>query len=119
MFQPRQIVYLACDHSRLYTEVIEVLADRQLAWVRPLVLVTPEETLPLANASVLGIAGDDRWPDPSATPDLIWPLNQFHLALDTEFMELLSILPSQATKAPALSHSTVLSQFTRRLWEAG
>lgn len=118
MFQPRQIVYLACDHGRLYTEVIEVLVDRQLAWVRPLVLVTPEETLPLANASVLGGGGDDIWPDPAVTPDLIWPLNQFHPALDTDFMELLSILPRQTTKAPTLSHSTVLSQFTRRLWEA-
>jgi hypothetical protein len=50
-FQPHQIVYLACDQSRLYTEVIEILVDRQLAWVRPLVLVPPTEILPLAASS--------------------------------------------------------------------
>lgn len=115
-FQPHQIVYLACDHSRLYTEVIEILVDRQLAWVRPLVLVTPEETLPLAASAALGLPAPPGWPDRSTTPDLIWPLDQFHPALDTDFVALVATLTDRPDQGLVTSHSARVSQFTRRLW---
>ena len=117
-FQPHQIVYLACDRSRLYTEVIEILVDRQLAWVRPLVLVTPEETLPLAASTMLGLPDPQGWQDLPTTPDLLWPLAQFCPALDTDFVELLSRLPTHLAKRPNSAHSAAVSQFTRRLWAA-
>lgn len=119
-FQPHQILYLACDQSRLYTEVIEILAERQLAWVRPLVLVTPEETLPLAASSVLGLGEAHAWPEAPMAPDLLWPLAQFFPALDTDFIDLLATLPAQMAKRsnPRPSRSVAVSQFTRRLWEA-
>ncbi|QQE63888.1 hypothetical protein GFS31_05590 [Leptolyngbya sp. BL0902] len=114
-FQPHQIVYLTCDQSRLYTEVIEVLTDRQLAWVRPLVLSTPKETLPLAAASALGWeqgAGHDA----PAVPDLIWPLAQFTPALDTDFLALLTTISPPTAGAVRRDQGAVVSQFIRRLW---
>jgi hypothetical protein len=116
-FQPHQIVYLTCDHSRLYTEVIEILVDRQLAWVRPLVLVTPTETLLLAASALLGWLDPHGWPDRPTTPDLLWPLDQFYPALDTDFVDLLAVIPVQPHKKSRLSHGAIVSQFTRRLWE--
>jgi hypothetical protein len=116
-FQPHQIVYLACDQSRLYTEVIEILVDRQLAWVRPLVLVTPTEILPLAASSVLGLPDSQGWPDRPTTPDLLWPLDQFCPALDIDFVALLATLANRPDQSLSASHSARVSQFTRRLWE--
>ena len=116
-FQPHQIVYLTCDQSRLYTEVIEILVDRQLAWVRPLVLVTPTETLPLAASSVLGLPDPQGWPGRPTTPDLLWPLDQFCPALDTDFVTLLATLADRPDQWLSASHSVRVSQFTPRLWE--
>jgi hypothetical protein len=116
-FQPHQIVYLACDQSRLYTEVIEILADRRRAWVRPLVLVTPEETLPLAASSLLGLGDFQGWPDAPMAPDLLWPLEQFYPALDTDFVDLLAMLPAHTAPLSNLPRNGAVSQFTRRLWE--
>ncbi|NJL46715.1 MAG: hypothetical protein HC929_03450 [Leptolyngbyaceae cyanobacterium SM2_5_2] len=47
---PRPIVYLACQQTRLYGEVIQVLTERQRCWVRPLWLVTPDQVLTLEPA---------------------------------------------------------------------
>jgi len=114
-FQPHQIVYLTCEDGRLYTEVIDILVDRQLAWVRPLVLVTMEEVLPLAASSVLGLEDPNTWGGP-IVPDLLWPLDQFSPALDADFLDLLALLPTQGAKPDHAAHNAVVSQFTRRLW---
>lgn len=116
-FQPHQIVYLACDQSRLYTEVIEILAERQLAWVRPLALVTPQELLPLAAAAALGWGAAQPWHDQATIPDLLWPLDQFFPALDTDFVDLLAMMPAHPDQQGGLSQGAIVAQFTRRLWE--
>ncbi len=43
-FQPRQILCLEHEQSRLYAEVIQVVQDRPVCWLRPLILeVLPRE----------------------------------------------------------------------------
>ncbi|MEB3290763.1 MAG: hypothetical protein VKI82_12665 [Leptolyngbya sp.] len=114
-FHPHQIVYLPCDDSRLYTEVIDVLTDRRLAWVRPLVLVTLEAAIPLAASGILGL-GEGQIGRIPTVPDLLWPLDQFLPALDTDFLALMAILPNQTDAAADLDCNAIVSQFTRRLW---
>jgi hypothetical protein len=112
---PHQIVYLTCDDCRLYTEVIDILVDRQLAWVRPLALATPEDVLPLAASGILGLEDFNTGGGPIA-PDLLWPLDQFSPALDTDFLDLLALLPTQGAKPNHPVQNAVVSQFTHRLW---
>lgn len=113
---PRQIAYLSCDRSRLYTEVIQVLSDRQLCWARPLVLTTPDYTVFLNPNPGFGLpsqsAASDSTSDLEKAPDLLWPMHQFSPALDTDFLELI-----MATATPTHSRRTLLNQFIHRLWE--
>ncbi len=114
-FQAHQIVYLICDQHRLYTEVIEILSERQLAWVRPLALMTPEDVLPLSASLDWGEIPPRA--DQPTIPDLLWPLNQFYPALDTDFVALWAMMPTPPHKGEQVAHSAIISQFTRRLWE--
>ncbi|NJK27922.1 MAG: hypothetical protein HC925_04525 [Coleofasciculaceae cyanobacterium SM2_3_26] len=74
-FRPYQIVCLHHERTALYAEVIQVLVDRQLCWVRPIALV-----------------GDDTEQDLRQGSDLLLPTCLFEPALDTEVMSLLSQL---------------------------
>lgn len=105
-FQPGQIVSLDYNNTNLYAEVIQVVVDRQLCWVRPLFMVnsTSEPTLvtDLRNAS-----------------DLFWPINLFRPALDTEVITLLAeILP----KEPKTEYNSLAQQqlhdFIYQAWQA-
>lgn len=109
---PRQIAYLSCDRSRLYTEVIQVLSDRQLCWARPLVLTTPDYTVFLNPDNPLGLSSPVAAPDLDKAPDLLWPIHQFLPALDTDFLDLMT-----TAAAPNYSMRTLLNQFIHRLWE--
>jgi hypothetical protein len=115
-FTPRQIAYLACDQGRLYTEVIEVLADRQLCWARPLLLVTPEQTLAIHPSAAFGPADQTLWGD-SKAPDLLWPLAHFYPALDTDFLDVLAspLAPPAPDTHPTMA--ALLTKFIRCLWE--
>ena len=79
-FQPSQIVYLESPSGeRLYTEVIQIVKSRELAWVRPLMLASARE-----EASRSPTLYDMR-----DSADLLWPLALFRPALDTEVIPLL------------------------------
>ena len=116
-FQPRQIVCLEHENTRLYTEVIEVVTSRQVCWVRPLMLaVSPLEPDSLPTF----------WPehlhlyDLRQGADLLWPASLFRLALDTEVIPLLVQLddPSKMQPAnPSEAHQQ-LSGFVRQVWQA-
>ncbi|MFW6359156.1 MAG: hypothetical protein ACOC0N_08115 [Chroococcales cyanobacterium] len=114
-FQARQIVYLEQDNSRLYTEVIQVIASRQLCWVRPLMLATfPKnaKTLPtLPKAETLY--------DMRQASDLVWYLSLFSPALDTEVIPLITQLDSPALQ---IEEEAIVRQrihrFIQTLWEA-
>jgi hypothetical protein len=103
--QPGQILSLDDGNRHLYAEVIQVVTSRNLCWVRPLLLANFSQEIPtitdLRNAS-----------------DLLWPINLFRPALDTEVIGLLSqLLP----KEPKADTDTVaqqqLHQFIHQIWQ--
>uniref|UniRef100_A0ACD5GSL7 Uncharacterized protein n=1 Tax=Desertifilum tharense IPPAS B-1220 TaxID=1781255 RepID=A0ACD5GSL7_9CYAN len=62
--QPCQIVCLENGSDRLYAEVIQVVRSRQVAWVRPLVLV---KACPTSTDEAFQVACDLR-----QGSDLLW-----------------------------------------------
>jgi len=91
-FQPSQIVCLECQTACLYAEVIQVVEERQLCWVRPIALV---------DGSVGN--GESRGDRPQVTPqpilydlregaDLLCPMALFQAALDTQVVPILTEL---------------------------
>ena len=85
-FQPRQIVCLEHGNTRLYAEVIEVVASRQVCWVRPVILALPAaEYNPQWEVSPENLTLYDL----RQGADLLWPASLFRVALDTEVIPLL------------------------------
>lgn len=105
-FQSGQIVSLEHDDRRLYAEVIQIVVSRQLCWVRPLLLV--------ANTCEPLLVTDLR--DGS---DLLWPVNLFRPALDTEVITLLSqVLAKEPKFEPDSTAKQQLNQFIYQFWQA-
>jgi len=118
-FQPCQIVFLEYENARLYAEVIQVVTVRQICWVRPL---------------MLAVFGCERTPtepklhDLRESADLLWPLNLFQPALDTEVIPLIGQLQAfdailEGSSSVSLSVRTQLahqhlSYFVRQVWQA-
>ena len=115
-FQPRQIVCLEHETTRLYTEVIEFVASRQVCWVRPLMLavsVLDPDSLPDALPKQLTLY------DLRQGADLLWPASLFRPALDTEVIPLLVQL--DGSESPHENNSVAceqLSYFVHRVWQA-
>jgi len=114
-FKPGQIVSLECQNACLYAEVIQVVEARQICWARPLMLAV----------LVSGKDSSDRpWQeytlcDLREGADLLWPLNLFRAAVDTEVISLLTQLQSlESEKKDAAIASRQLRDFVDRVWEA-
>jgi hypothetical protein len=104
-FQPGQIVSLKHRDMNLYAEVIQVVLSRQLCWVRPLVLVDfipePPHLTDLRDAS-----------------DLLWPVNLFQPALDTEVITILSqVLAKEPKTEPDSDAQQKLHQYIHLVWQ--
>jgi hypothetical protein len=104
-FQPGQIVSLKHGDMNLYAEVIQVVISRQLCWVRPLVLVNfisePSQITDLRDAS-----------------DLLWPINLFRPALDTEVMTILTqVLVKEPKTEPDSATKQQLNEFINSVWQ--
>ncbi len=113
-FTPQQIVYLADNAHRLYCEVIQVVESRQLCWVRPLYLADigeEEEIYPQLFAPKLLM-------DVRSTSDLLYPINLFQPALDTEVIPLLSQLnsPDYSLNNNPIAREK-LHQFITKIWQ--
>lgn len=105
-FQPGQIVSLEYGDRNLYAEVIQVVVERQLCWARPLLLVTVTQESPLIT-------------DLRDGSDLLWPVNLFRPALDTEVITIFSQVFAKAPKAePDSAAKQQLHQFIHQLWQA-
>ncbi|MEM1392525.1 MAG: hypothetical protein AAF757_19775 [Cyanobacteria bacterium P01_D01_bin.116] len=105
-FQAGQIVFLEYKDDRLYAEVIQVVVERNLCWVRPLLLVSQECESQQVN-------------DLRSTSDLLWSINSFQPALDTQVIELYSqILIKEPKPELAQTAKQKLHQFIRQLWQA-
>ena len=115
-FQPRQIVCLEHENTRLYTEVIEVVALRPVCWVRPVMLaVSIADNDPLLAASSQQLTLYDL----RQGADLLWPATLFRPALDTEVIPLLVQLndPDDQREDHSEAHKQ-LSCFVRNVWQA-
>ena len=120
MFAPHQIVCLECHQTQLYGEVIQVLEDRQMCWVRPIVLVHGDQAHEAHEYGLATGGADFQQKDIqpiSEGPDLLWPLHQFRLPLDTEVLPLLATVQTlkPVDKGPLAAHQQ-LRQFIERLW---
>jgi hypothetical protein len=105
-FQPGQILSLDYGHRNLYAEVIQVVISRDLCWVRPLMLVNFTQDIPLIT-------------DLRDASDLLWPVNLFRPALDTEVISLLSqLLPKEPKADNNVVAQQQLHQFIYQFWQA-
>ncbi|ARV61380.1 hypothetical protein BZZ01_24615 [Nostocales cyanobacterium HT-58-2] len=105
-FQTGQIVSLEHGDRKLYAEVIQVVISRQLCWVRPLLLVAFTQELPLLT-------------DLRDASDLLWYVNLFQPALDTEVISLLSQVLAKQPKPGHISDAKQqLNQFLHESWQA-
>ena len=143
-FQPGQILYLEHQRARLYTEVIQVIVERRVCWVRPIALVMIADERPSENQ-----LSENRLPESKATSfpldpaqladpnlvilhdlrqgsDLLCPASLFTAALDTDVLPVLATLDSLKTPEsgnPSLPiensrpHSQ-LQNFVQEIWQA-
>lgn len=100
-------MFLEHDDIRLYAEVIQIVVSRHLCWVRPLLLVVNKSDEP-------PLITDLR--DGS---DLLWPVDLFRPALDTEVITLLSqLLAKEPKSSPDSTAKQQLNQFIYQIWQA-
>lgn len=111
-----QIVFLECCETRLYAEMIQVLAPRQIGWIRPLALVSA------AEVQILGAAMATVPTAAPMVPDMLWPLSQLQPALDIDVIPLLNAPPTKASTDKTANVSAVapialtVQEFVQRLW---
>jgi hypothetical protein len=105
-FQPGQILCLAHGDKSLYVELIQVIVERQLCWVRPLLLATfTQEPVSIV--------------DMRSACDLLWADNLFRPALDTEVISFLSqVLVKELQSEPDSEAKRLLHAFIQELWDA-
>lgn len=105
-FQAGQIVSLEHGDMKLYAEVIQVVVSRQLCWVRPLLLVNFSQEPPLIT-------------DLRDTSDLLWAVNLFQPALDTEVIGFLSQVLGKEPKSGQISLAKQqFHHFIHEIWQA-
>jgi hypothetical protein len=117
-FLPHQILCLECEETKLYGELIQIVAERHLYWLRPLALVKFQLVV---DAESLAALFDLR-----QGADLLCPQALFRIALDTEVIPILAQLdfaksdtaqPTEnSTKAQLIAHQQ-LQAFVRRIWQ--
>jgi hypothetical protein len=131
--RPHQIFYLEQDNSRLYGELIQWVAERNLCWLRPIALCClPETADHTANqssfaalsfaASAASAASTDSGAailyDLSQGADLICPDSLLRLALDIEVLPVLAQLHSLKPELAPPQNAHRLRQFIQQLWQA-
>lgn len=91
---PGQIVYLENLDQRLYAEAIQLAGSVRL-WCRPLMLVchlpygSRQQQRMIAEAATDPETCNLDLYDLKTAPDLVWPIDSFKLAFDTDFFALL------------------------------
>ncbi|WP_414582105.1 hypothetical protein [Scytonema sp. PCC 10023] len=105
-FQAGQIVSLEHGDMKLYAEVIQVVVSRQLCWVRPLLLVNFTQEPPQLT-------------DLRDTSDLLWSVNLFQPALDTEVISFLSqVLAKEPKPGQICVAKQQFNHFIHEIWLA-
>lgn len=122
---PSQILYLEHGASRLYAEAIQVVDTRHLCWARPTLLIQglPEVGGPNARQNIISLAAQDpiatdlQLYDLEDCPDLIWPLDLFHIAFDVDFFSLLVQLKINPDDRAQRRSNAQLSEFIHSFWK--
>lgn len=134
-FQPRQILCLEHGQNRLYAEVIQVVLDRPVCWLRPLILevnppdfdyeVASEEiTIPETYSSQENYKKKHKRQlqpknyDLRLSSDLLMPPALFRPAFDTELIPLLGqINSSEFSLAEAQTAHHLLRDLIQQVWQ--
>lgn len=115
--RPHQIFYLEQGSSRLYGELIQFVAERNLCWLRPIALYCEAE-----DSQVEGSLSEDGQTavlyDLSQGSDLICPDSLLRLALDAELLPLLAQLHDCKPGLAPAQNAHRLRQFIQQLWQA-
>ena len=109
-FKSGQIVCLESNQGFLYGEVIQNIAQRQICWVRPLIVTVTEEQdsfVTEANQKII---------DLRSASDLLLPLSLFRVSYDTEVVDLLMELATRKQSEDSLQISSYLNQFIKQVW---
>jgi hypothetical protein len=102
MLYPSQIVSASTPNYQFFGEVIDVVTDRGVCWVRPLLLVKKGE--------------EDTKIDVRQGSDLVFPLFYFEPALDGDILPFLNDLVKDDDEgASFVSNHPQLTQFLREL----
>ncbi|MDY6781404.1 MAG: hypothetical protein SW833_02420 [Cyanobacteriota bacterium] len=108
-FKPCQIICLEHGETCLYAETIQIVYERQMCWVRPLLLAKSVPTT--ATREIY---------DLRQSADLVWPIALFRPALDTEAIFLLEQLPTLGVNTEDLQTARQqLRSFLQQVWQAG
>ncbi|MEM9275825.1 MAG: hypothetical protein AAGA80_23125 [Cyanobacteria bacterium P01_F01_bin.143] len=99
-FKPNQIVCLEFKDERLYSEVIQIIEQRQTCWVRPI----------LISRSEIFVC------DLRSSSDLILPLGLFRPCFDTEMIPLLTQLNQFSSISHDKSTAFNLNAFVQQVW---
>jgi len=128
-FSPGQILYIEHQDTRLYAEVIQVVSNRKLCWVRPLALVKPTTDSNLRSCLAQGVLSHVglepvELHDLRQGADLVCPQSLLQIALDTEVIPVLTELDSLKPRSDAsglgennLAHEQ-LREFIRHIWQS-
>jgi hypothetical protein len=114
-FEPCQIVCLEYETSRLYGEVVQIAEQRQVCWVRPLLL-----TVAVSAGAEQGETEPCIY-DLRRGSDLLLPVVLFRAALDVEVIPLFPHLYSHdeadSTPFQPTGHQQ-LRQLIQKIWNA-
>lgn len=110
-FKSGQIVCLESDRSFLYGEVVQVIVQRQICWVRPLTIAMKTD-----NDSFNYDIADREIIDLRSASDLLLPLTLFRASYDTEAISLLAKLAAKEQSSNFKEVSCHLNSFVREVW---
>ncbi len=112
-FKPSQIVCLEHKNYCLYGEVVQVITNRELCWVRPLILAE----LSVDSQKFESFISDPKIVDVRLTSDLIFPIKFFRAALDVEVMPILTHLEKMDLTSEKIQRAKYeLQGFIKGLW---
>ncbi|NJK28821.1 MAG: hypothetical protein HC851_06365 [Acaryochloris sp. RU_4_1] len=118
---PCEIVCLEHQGNYLYAEVIQIVADRQRSWVRPLFLQLTTQSSGEQTEMTQGLFAYHL----HNCSDLVWPSQFFRPALDEEVLPLLMQMqlnkqqqedPVVVSERDRKAHQA-LRQLTQHIWQ--
>jgi hypothetical protein len=118
IFKSGQIVCLESDNYGLYGEVIQVITQRQLCWVRPLTIAIAISNYDSSTYDLSSkINADREIIDLRSASDLLLPLTLFRASYDTEAIYILAELAAKQQTTDRQQISVILNNFVQRIWQ--